>query len=253
VKAVSFLDLAKYYDLLYQDKDYAKEVEFIEQLFEKGVKPNKVLELGCGTGNYTKVLEERGYDVTGIDLSEKMLVVAKQKCGCKFSQGDMRSFSLDSKFDACFAMFAVIGYITENDDILRVFKNVHRHLKPDGLFIFDVWNGLAVMRTLPFSRIKKVQTNDVDVIRFAEPSLHAFEHICDVNYKLLILNKRANSFNEIDEKHIVRFYFPQETKFFLEQAGFEVLRICPFMDVKGKVDENVWNIVFVARARRGTQ
>ncbi len=56
-------------------------------------------------------------------------------------------------------------------------------------------------------------------------------------------------FDEINEKHIVRFYFPQEIKYYLEAAGFEVLKICPFMDFDGgRVNENVWNITVIARA-----
>lgn len=245
MKAESFIDLAKYYDLLYQDKNYGKEVDFIEELFKEGSNPS-ILELGCGTGNYTKILNERGYDVTGVDLSENMLDVARKKCSCNFINADIRNVSIDEKFDVCLAMFAVIGYITENSEIIKVFKNVRKHLKPTGLFIFDVWNGLAVMRDLPSVRLKSVKTDSVNLLRYAEPKLWSFKHICEVNYKLLILNTSENTFNEIDEKHTVRFYFPQETKYFLEQSGFEVLRICPFLNIDGQVDESVWNITFVA-------
>jgi hypothetical protein len=64
---------------------------------------------------------------------------------------------------------------------------------------------------------------------------------------LLVLNKENCTFNEINEKHVVRFYFPQEIKHFLEATGFEVLKICPFLDLKGKVDENIWNIAVIAK------
>jgi hypothetical protein len=87
----------------------------------------------------------------------------------------------------------------------------------------------------------------VKLLRIANPKLRSFDHICEVNYKLLILNKADNKFNEIDETHVVRFYFPQEITYFLEATGFEVLKICPFLDLTGKVDENVWNIAIVAK------
>ena len=249
MKAESFVNLAKYYDLLYQDKDYLSEMNFIESFF-KDHAVKSVLELGCGTGNYTKVLFEKGYGVTGVDLSENMLDVAKHKCACKFVNSDIRTVSLNETFDVCLAMFAVMGYITETTSIIHTFENVYKHLKPGGLFIFDVWNGLAVMRLLPDSRLKTVQTPDVKLLRFAQPVLRSADQICEVNYKLLIFNKKSGgTCEEIDEKHIVRFYFPQETKYYLEQAGFEVLKICPFMGVDSAVDENVWNMVFVARTR----
>jgi hypothetical protein len=88
----------------------------------------------------------------------------------------------------------------------------------------------------------------VRIVRIASPKLKSFDHICEVNYKLIVLNKDDNTFTEFDENHIVRFYFPQEIKQFLSQTGFEVLKICPFLDLTGSVDETVWNIAVVARA-----
>lgn len=243
----SFEYLAKYYDLIYNDKDYEKEVTFLEDIFENIHKPKKILEIGCGTGNYTKILIERGYDMTALDLSESMLKTAKEKCTCKFIKGNIRDVSINDRFDACIAMFAVMGYVTENSDIIKALKNIHRHLKENGLFVFDVWNGLAVLRLFPELRIKVVENDKVKLLRIADPKLKSFDHICEVNYKLLILNKDDNKFSEIDEKHIMRFYFPQEIKFFLEATGFEVLKICPFLDLKGKVDENIWNIAVIAK------
>ena len=244
----SFRDYASYYDLIYKDKDYKKEVDFIEEIFEDTHKPEKILEVGCGTGSYTKILLERGYEVTAVDISEDMLKIAREKCACKFIEGDIRDITINERFDTCIAMFAVMGYMTENSDISKAVNNIHRHLKPNGIFIFDVWNGLAVMRLLPEQRIKEVENDEIKIIRVAVPNLRAFEHICEVNYKLLILNKAESTVNEINEKHVVRFYFPQEITYYLEDAGFEVLKICPFMDLNGKVDENVWNITVIARA-----
>ena len=249
---ISFKDYAEYYDLIYKDKDYKKEVDFIEEIFEDTHKPEKILEVGCGTGSYTKILLERGfYEVTAVDISEDMLKIASEKCACKFIKGDVRDITINERFDTCIAMFAVMGYITKNSDIIKTLNNIHRHLKPDGIFVFDVWNGLAVMRLLPEQRMKEMENDKIKIVRVAIPNLRAFEHICEVNYKLLILNKENNTCTEINEKHIVRFYFPQEIKYYLEDAGFEVLKICPFLDLKDKVDENVWNITVIARAVRG--
>ena len=147
---------------------------------------------------------------------------------CSTIKGDIRSVSINDKFDTCIAMFAVMGYITENSDIIKALNNIRRHLKPNGVFVFDVWNGLAVMRLLPEQRMKEMENDKIKIVRVAIPNLRAFEHICEVNYKLLILNKENNTFDfdEINEKHVVRFYFPQEIKYYLEAAGFAVLKIC---------------------------
>jgi SAM-dependent methyltransferase len=249
MKAESFEFSSSYYDLIYSEKNYEKEADFIEQIFRFAAqKPKKMLEIGCGTGNYTKVLLEKGYRITGLDLSENMLAVARKKCACNFIKSDMRDFLLNDKFDACIAMFAVIGYVTENSDIVKALKNIRAHLKPNGLFVFDVWNGLAVMRTLPELRVKTMENDQVKIIRIANPTLRSFDHICEVNYKLIVLNKDNNTFNEFDEQHVVRFYFPQEIKHLLMDAGFEILKICPFLDLDRTVDETVWNIAVIAKA-----
>ena len=249
----SFGNYAEYYDLIYKDKNYEKEVDFLEEIFEEIFGKSKVktiLEVGCGTGNYTKILLGRGHEVTGLDNSEDMFKIARRKCKCSLIKGDIREVLIDKRFDVCIAMFAVMGYITKSSDIIKALNNIRRHLKLNGLFIFDVWNGLAVMRFPPEQRVKEVENNNIKVIRLATPNLRAFDHVCEVNYKLFIKNKNNNTFNEINEKHEVRFYFPQEIKYYLENAGFEVLKICPFLNLNGKVDENVWNMCIIARVRR---
>ena len=100
-------------------------------------------------------------------------------------------------------------------------------------------------------RIKTVENDELKVIRIADPNLRSFDHICEVNYRLLIINKMNDTFHEIFEKHSVRFYFPQEIKYFLETAGFEVLKTCPFLDLNGKVDETIWNMAVIAKAVEG--
>lgn len=249
MKATKSFELSsKYYDLIYQDKDYEKEVAFTEDIFKTFNKPRKILEIGCGTGNYTQILQRKGYELTGLDISDNMIRVAKKKCSCNFKVGDIADVKLNEKFDACIAMFAVISYITENSRLIKALNNIRKHLKPNGLLIFDVWNGLAVMRILPELRVKEFENETIKILRIAHPNLRAFNHICEVNYKLLVLDKKSRTYAEFEENHTVRFYFPQEIILFLEIAGFEVLKVCPFLDLNGNVDQSVWNVTLVARA-----
>lgn len=249
-------ELAEVYDLIYKDKNYEVECDFIEEIFQKysGISTIKaILDVGCGGGGHAIPLAKRGYNVVGFDLSEAMIRSAKQKsinmANLDFRVMDMCDFQLDDKIDACIAMFAVMGYITRNSDIIKALNNIHKHLIPNGIFIFDVWNGLAVMRILPERRVKEVENDKIKVIRVSVPNLRSFDHICEVNYKLLILNKKNNMYTEINENHVVRFYFPQEIVHYLENAGFKVLNICPFLDLNGKIDENIWNMCVIARVR----
>lgn len=246
---------APYYDLLYQDKDYEKECEFIKKIFERYSMHSvrNVLDAGCGTGNHAFLLARDGYEVVGFDVSEAMINEAMRKtCGMgnpDFHVMDIRDFQLDTWFDACICMFSTLGYVNENHDVHRALKNIRRHLKEGSLFIFDFWNGLAVLRILPSVRVKVVDNERLKITRVAEPELDSFHHICKVHYRITIIEGKK-VLDEIEETHPVRFYFPQEIIWYLEDADFEVLNICPFLDLDGKVDENIWTIAAIARAGR---
>lgn len=246
--------LAEIYDLLYKEKDYEAECDFIEKIFQKFYSKSvkTILDGGCGSGGHAIPLARRGYQVTGIDSSGFMLRRAKAKTGksglsISFQEADLRQFNLNQRFDAGLCLFAVMGYITETEDILKALKNVRRHLNRDSLFVFDFWNGLAVLRIMPSVRVKIVENEGQKIIRTSRPELDAFNHLCRVHYHLLITQDQRIT-DEFDETHVVRYFFPQEITHYLEESGFQVLKICSFLDLAGKVDENVWNIAAIARA-----
>ncbi len=246
--------LAEIYDLIYKDKDYEGECDFLEEIFQ-GFSSNSVrtvLDGGCGTGGHAIPLVRRGYKVTGFDNSEAMIKHAKEKLKesnlpLDFQVGTLGEFNLSKKFDACICMFAVMDYITRTEDLIKALRNIRRHLKGGSLLIFDFWNGLAVLRILPSVRVKEVKDKQRKVIRIAEPELDAFNHLCYVHYRLLVFQNDV-LLDEVKETHIVRYFFPQEINHYLEDCGFEGVKICPFLDLNGKVDENVWNITAIAKA-----
>ena len=75
-----FLDYSKYYDLIYKDKDYQREADFVISLIRRYCPGAKsILSLGCGTGNHDFLFSQSGYEVTGVDLSEEMIRIANIK------------------------------------------------------------------------------------------------------------------------------------------------------------------------------
>jgi 2-polyprenyl-3-methyl-5-hydroxy-6-metoxy-1,4-benzoquinol methylase len=246
----------EYYDIFYSDKDYEQECDFIQKIFKKySSSPVKsILDAGCGTGGHSIPLAFRGYEVTGIDASPVMIKKAREKAkeagvNSTFRPLDIRDFDLKKKFDACISMFAVLNYITETNDILKAMGNVRRHLKPSSIFTFDFWNGLAVLRILPSVRVKVVEKDGKRVIRTVHPEMDALHHICKSHYHVLV-TKGGNILNEFKETHTVRYFFPQEIAHYLDDAGFELLRFCPFLKLEGTVDENEWNVTAIARVRK---
>lgn len=256
----SFEKYAEYYDLIYQDKDYEAECDFLEEIFRKySINPVKtILDAGCGSGRHTVPMAKRGYDMEGFDLSEVMLKRAKKYAknenitNLDLHVMDLCNFQINKKFDTCICMFAVMGYLTKTHDILKTLSNIRKHLKDNSLFTFDFWNGLAVLRILPSDRAKIMEDGRRRVIRIVEPELDALNHICKVHYRLVII-ENDRIVDEVEETHVVRFYFPQEMTHYLEDAGFEVLKVCPFLDLNGKVDENDWNIAVIAKAVGGEE
>ena len=249
----TFRDYAKYYDLVYQDKDYKAECDFLQSIFSKYFsKPVRtILDLGCGTGGHALILAEKGYKVAGVDLSREMLEVARKKAkerrlNIEFIQGDIRNMGLNQKFDAVISMFAVISYQITNEDLMSVFKTASRHLKKNGLFIFDAWFGPAVLIQKPSDRFKVIEKDNERIIRFATPVLDILNHTVDVKYKIIKLSKNK-VLDEVDEVHKVRFLFPQEIELICNMTGFEILELCPFMNLEKTPTENDWNVTGIAR------
>ena len=181
-------EYAELYDLLYRDKDYESECDLLEEVFQHyGSGPvQTILDLGCGTGGHVLPLARRGYQVTGVDRSLEMLSRARQKAASDasgvgytlptFHQGDVRTVDLGQQFDAVLMMFAVLSYQLTNDDVQAALRTVHRHLKPGGLFVGDVWYGPAVLAIHPSDRVKVIPTEDGEVIRIASGHLDVYRH-----------------------------------------------------------------------------
>ncbi len=141
-KQALYSQMAEYYDRIYWWKDYSREVDFLTDTFRNyGVHGKRVLEVACGTGAHTKLLRGRGYEVTGVDLSEDVLRVARRKVGrgATFLRGDMRNLSevVRGEYDAVVCLFSAISYSVSLSDLRKTLKGFHTHLKKKGIAIFD--------------------------------------------------------------------------------------------------------------------
>jgi ubiquinone/menaquinone biosynthesis C-methylase UbiE len=249
-----FEDYAYFYDLIYSDKDYKAECDFIETVFDKYAQsPVKtVLDLGCGTGAHACLLAKRGLEVWGLDFSEQMLEKAREKAereslSIEFHRADVRSFELEKRFDAAVSMFAVVSYQIENRDVENMFKSVRAHLNHDGIFVFDVWFGPAVVNLKPTERVKEIEEGGEKVVRIARPVMDISRHLVKVNYRVKHILKDGVK-EDIHESHSMRFFFPQELSCFLNKAGFAMLKASPFMDLDKEPTPEDWNITVIARA-----
>lgn len=247
---------AEYYDLIYKEKNYKIEVDYIDQLIKKYAGNAKsILDLGCGTGRYDFLLAETGYDITGVDFSEKMREIAnrqsetyngKAKSKINFLAGDIRNLRLNLKFDVVAAFFHVISYQTSNSDIMSAFKTALEHINDEGIFIFDCWYGPAVLNEKPENRVKRIENEKNSVIRIAEPELLPNENVVNVNYTVNAKNKQTGAVEEIKETHRMRYFFKPEIEYMLGHAGFEIIKCEEWLSSK-ELGLKTWGACFVAR------
>jgi SAM-dependent methyltransferase len=247
---------ANTYDIVYRDKDYAREVEAIGRLFEryKTGTMKSVLDLGCGTGRHAILLARSDLDVVGVDQSDAMLEHARKLAqeskpgnSLKFIKGDVRDFDAGNTFDAALMMFNVLGYMTSNDDLLAALRSVRRHVRDGGLFVFDIWYGPAVAAHPPTDRIKEFKRPAGDMIRLATGKLYPQENRYDVSIRLITIDNNAVKGDTV-ESHPVRYFFPLEIDLALRQAGFRMTAIQQFPNVDERPDMNTWPAVVVAVA-----
>jgi len=224
-----FANYARYYDLLYKDKDYKVEVDFIDGLLKKfGNAPTSILELGCGTAKHALILASKGYSIIGIDQSEEMLKAATIRrqneypnARVELIQGDACSVRIGKTVDAVISLFHVISYQTKNEELVNTFKTAAEHLTPGGVFLFDCWYGPTVLTDPPVVRVKRMENNEISVVRIAEPIVYPNENVVNVNYTIIIKDKKSGSIEELQETHKMRYLFQPEIELLLKMTGFE--------------------------------
>lgn len=130
--------MADIYDLFYHFKDYKKESDFLIKLIHDH-KPDShsLLEIACGTGRFLEFLQDE-YQVTGVDLSEPMLKVAKQRLNTvPLLQGNMVDFNLEKQFDVVCCLFRSIAYCKTLENLNDTLANMAQHTAPGGMVIIE--------------------------------------------------------------------------------------------------------------------
>ncbi|HKU89326.1 MAG TPA: methyltransferase domain-containing protein [Steroidobacteraceae bacterium] len=246
---------AEQYDLLYAGKSYTAECDLIEAAVRKyaTTRPRTLLDVGCGTGGHALELARRGYSLTGVDLSDHMLGLARGKSAVlpeaqqpKWLQGDARNFEAGGPFDMAIMMFAVIGYLTGNDDVLQGLRNIRRHLPVGALFLCDFWYGPSVLSDRPTDRVRVLPTARGEVIRATSTALDVVTHTANVTFKLWSIED-GRVVSNTRESHLLRYFFPQEFALLLSQAGFAMQSISAFPTLDAPLTDESWNAFVVAR------
>ncbi len=243
----AFKAYSNYYDLLYEDKDYIKEKDYIKSILNSyNISEGNLLEFGSGTGMHGKLLAKDGYTVHGVELSEDMVSKAEKSSGFTCQVGDISVVKIGRTFSAVLSLFHVISYQTNISKLKAVFDNANVHLNSGGLFLFDFWYSPAVLKQRPEVRVKRMANNEVDITRIAEPEVFSDENRVNVNYTIYVKDIIKNVIHSFKETHSLRHFNLSEIDNLANSSGFERVKAEEFLT--GQIpSENTWGVCVVLK------
>lgn len=246
---MQYSEFAYIYDkLMKPDINYNRVSDFIENIFIKREKnPRLIADLACGTGNITIPLAKRGYEMIGVDISEEMLMVAREKATDEsldilFLNQDMARLDLFGTCDAFLCMIDGLNYIIEPKKIEYLFKRIKTcFLNPGGILIFDISTR---------HKLKNVIGNNT-FIHDGEDVFYSWEnrYVNKLNLSKMYLNffckQRDGKYKRFYEEHLQRGHNTEELLAALKKSGFSKLETYDgFSFNQPKVDSQ--RVVFVA-------
>jgi SAM-dependent methyltransferase len=206
-----------YYHILYGDRDMKEAEYFLENLINKfnPAKDTKLIDLACGAGRHSIYLNSLGFDVTGVDLSEHSISLAKpfENSRLHFEVGDLRNLNLASKFDIALNLFTSFGYFDCFATNMQVLGQVKALLNPRGYFLIDFMNAPKVLSKLVAAEQVHKNTITFNIQRRLQQGLI----VKDISFEL---DRKNYSYQEkVQALTLVDF----ETM--LHGAGFQIMEI----------------------------
>ena len=238
---------AQVYDQFMSDMPTEVWIAFIERLWARySLKPDLILDIGCGTGALSLPLAQKGYGIIGIDMSEDMLSFAQQKAqkmgvDALFLQQDMRKFELYGSVDSVICICDVINYLCNTAELKQFFNLVYTYLNPGGLLIFDI------STEYKFSQIFA----DNDFCGIGDNAAYIWENSYDpaklVNeYRVTFFIKKDDKYERFEELHSLKAFSVTEVKSALVKAGFLNINLCDANGF-GSLSNNSERIFFSAQ------
>ena len=214
------------YDILTENVEYEKIAHKIRSLLHKnGVYGGLLLDLGCGTGTLSFLLENKGYDVIGVDASEDMLIVANEK---KYEENSNTMFlcqkaeelDLFGTIDCAVSVLDTINHIDTLEKVQKSFEKVSLFMNMDGIFIFDM--------NTPYKHEKILGNNtfiyDMDEVYCAwQNSFDKENATTNIDLDFFIKNEDDDCYERYSESFCEYAYEPQDVLNILKKCGFEIL------------------------------
>lgn len=220
----AYTSFASVYDTFMDNIPYEEWAEYlIDLLKEYGISDGLVLDLGCGTGNMTELLATAGYDMIGVDNAEEMLEIAMEKRtksghDILYLLQDMREFELYGTVKAIVSICDSINYITEEEELLEVFRLANNYLDPKGIFIFD-FNTVYKYREVLGNQTIAEDREDCSFIW--DNYYYEDEQINEYELSLFIRENDSDLYRKYQEMHYQKAYDLETIKVLVEESGLE--------------------------------
>ena len=212
---------AGYYDKLTSDIDYRKYAEFFCHIVEKHAsgKVHSMMDMGCGTGNFTLAMAAEGFDMTGIDSSSEMLSCALSKSGPEilWINQNLTELDLFGTYDAAVSLLDCVNHLLTDEEIEEYFRLVHNYVNPGGLFIFDINTEYKLEKTFSSNVFYTVED---DFAYIWHNEYDSKEKICRMDITLFI--KENELYKRVDAVNHEKAYDIAFLSHKLTDAGFNI-------------------------------
>ncbi|MBQ6997224.1 MAG: class I SAM-dependent methyltransferase [Oscillospiraceae bacterium] len=245
----AYKNLAFSYDRLTNDVDYGAVVVFYHEILAaEGVKPRTAADLACGTGSVSLLLAQRGYQVTGVDMSEDMLTVAAGKVqGLEnrplFISQKLQALRLARGVDLAVCGLDSMNYITDPADCEAAIRRVYKALNPGGIFIFDI-NTPQRFRSMD-GQVFLDEDDDVYCVWRGE--FDEKTNIC--SYGMDLFQRSGKVWQRSFEEHREYAYTQEQLLGYLKAAGFSHIRVYGDRRMEAPTEQDM-RIYFSARKGR---
>ena len=214
----------RYYEIAF-DMNRKQEVDFLVHCFRTyGRGPvQRVLDIACGTGPHLIRLAERGYRMSGLDLSPQNIDFLRERATAKdlpvdLHVGDMTTFSLPRPVDAAICMQDSQGHLLTNEAILAHLRCVRGALRRGGLYVFDRY--MCSSWTDPARRWSWTRRRGRATVRATFEALKDLDPVTQVFYEDMELEVHENGMRHVyRQRHASRMVFPQELRSLVALAG----------------------------------
>jgi len=233
--------------------------------YAKNLNCKNILELGCGTGRVALILAKEGFNVTGLDLSNEMLDVFKQKLEklekiddnidnikdkIELIHGNMADFNLNKKFDLIIAPFRAFQCLTDEKDIENSLNCIKNHLTDNGIFIINVFNTDPNRMNENWCYPLKIQWERLDentgnyvIKKDSGDKIDLQNRIIYVTFVYEVKDKSGN-ISVLEDKLKLKYYYENDLTEIIENAGLKIKEKFGWYD-KTSVEETKRELIFV--------